>query len=225
MTLLLAGAMASLDRGTSRPARNLGASRLRVLVEIVLPQVAADAARRPRPVLRDDAVGAVGAADGQPARSRRCSPSTWRSASTRYGDYAVANALGLSCSCCIDARSARGSTCGTRCKATESGRERRRIAAAALGRARLATRAACSRAASPSRCSGRSRTSCCGRSPSAGTPVQAAGHLRPALLGGACSARPATPWRRSATSVWIAVLTVRRAPRSSRCRPAMRWRG
>ena len=40
VTLLLAGAMASLDRSTIEAARNLGASRLRVLIEIVLPQVA-----------------------------------------------------------------------------------------------------------------------------------------------------------------------------------------
>jgi ABC-type spermidine/putrescine transport system permease subunit I len=40
VTLLLAGAMASLDRGTIEAARNLGASRLRILIEIVLPQVA-----------------------------------------------------------------------------------------------------------------------------------------------------------------------------------------
>ena len=40
VTLLLAGAMASLDRGTMEAARNLGASRLRILFEIVLPQVA-----------------------------------------------------------------------------------------------------------------------------------------------------------------------------------------
>jgi putative spermidine/putrescine transport system permease protein len=40
VTLMLAGAMASLDRSTVEAARNLGASRLRVLVEIVLPQVA-----------------------------------------------------------------------------------------------------------------------------------------------------------------------------------------
>src|SRR5690242_5322333 len=41
VTLLLAGAMASLDRGTIEAARNLGASRLRILIEIVLPQVTA----------------------------------------------------------------------------------------------------------------------------------------------------------------------------------------
>ena len=40
VTLLVAGAMASLDRGTIEAARNLGASRLRILVEIVVPQVA-----------------------------------------------------------------------------------------------------------------------------------------------------------------------------------------
>jgi ABC-type spermidine/putrescine transport system permease subunit I len=39
VALLLAGAMASLDRATIEAARNLGASRLRALVEVVLPQV------------------------------------------------------------------------------------------------------------------------------------------------------------------------------------------
>jgi len=40
VALLLAGAMASLDRATIEAASNLGAGRLRILVEIVLPQVA-----------------------------------------------------------------------------------------------------------------------------------------------------------------------------------------
>jgi putative spermidine/putrescine transport system permease protein len=40
VTLMLAGAMASIDRATIEAGRNLGASRLRVLVELVLPQVA-----------------------------------------------------------------------------------------------------------------------------------------------------------------------------------------
>ncbi len=40
VTLMLAGAMASLDRATIEAGRNLGASRPRVLVELVLPQVA-----------------------------------------------------------------------------------------------------------------------------------------------------------------------------------------
>jgi ABC-type spermidine/putrescine transport system permease subunit I len=39
VTLLLAGAMASLERQHIEAARNLGARRLRVLVDIVLPQV------------------------------------------------------------------------------------------------------------------------------------------------------------------------------------------
>lgn len=40
VTLLVAGAMASLDRATIEAARNLGASRLRILIEIIVPQVA-----------------------------------------------------------------------------------------------------------------------------------------------------------------------------------------
>jgi ABC-type spermidine/putrescine transport system permease subunit I len=39
VALLVAGAMASLDRGMIEAARNLGASRLRILIEIILPQV------------------------------------------------------------------------------------------------------------------------------------------------------------------------------------------
>jgi len=39
VALLVAGAMASLDRATIEAARNLGAGRLRILIEIVLPQV------------------------------------------------------------------------------------------------------------------------------------------------------------------------------------------
>ncbi|MBS7541684.1 ABC transporter permease [Ancylobacter oerskovii] len=40
VALLVAGAMASVDRGTLEAARNLGASRVRILVEILVPQVA-----------------------------------------------------------------------------------------------------------------------------------------------------------------------------------------
>jgi ABC-type spermidine/putrescine transport system permease subunit I len=39
VALLVAGAMASLDRSTIEAARNLGAGRLRILFEIVVPQV------------------------------------------------------------------------------------------------------------------------------------------------------------------------------------------
>ena len=39
VTLMLAGAVASLDRSMVEAARNLGASRLRVMIEIIIPQV------------------------------------------------------------------------------------------------------------------------------------------------------------------------------------------
>lgn len=39
VALLVSGAMASLDRSTIDAARNLGASRIRILIEIVVPQV------------------------------------------------------------------------------------------------------------------------------------------------------------------------------------------
>lgn len=39
VALLVAGAMASLDRATMESARNLGAGRLRILCEIIVPQV------------------------------------------------------------------------------------------------------------------------------------------------------------------------------------------
>jgi putative spermidine/putrescine transport system permease protein len=39
VTLMVAGAMASLDRSTIDAGRNLGASRMRILIDIVVPQV------------------------------------------------------------------------------------------------------------------------------------------------------------------------------------------
>jgi putative spermidine/putrescine transport system permease protein len=39
VALLLAGALASLDRATLEAGRNLGASRLRILIELALPQI------------------------------------------------------------------------------------------------------------------------------------------------------------------------------------------
>lgn len=39
VTLLVAGAMAALDRSTIDAARNLGASRFRILLEIIVPQI------------------------------------------------------------------------------------------------------------------------------------------------------------------------------------------
>ena len=71
VTLLLAGAMASLDRGTSRRRATSARRGCACCSSIVLPQVRGDAARRPRPVVRHDAVGAVGAADDRRRIRRR----------------------------------------------------------------------------------------------------------------------------------------------------------
>lgn len=94
VTLLLAGAMASLDRSTIEAARNLGASRLRCLFEIVLPQV--------RPQLFVALVLSlvtllsvlsvpVMLISGNPTMMT----AMMAHRVTYYGDYAVANALGL----------------------------------------------------------------------------------------------------------------------------------
>ena len=65
VALLVSGAMASLDRSTIEAARNLGAGRLRILFEIVVPQVRHDPGGRPDPLLRHHDVGALGAAHDQ----------------------------------------------------------------------------------------------------------------------------------------------------------------
>lgn len=93
VTLLLAGAMASIDRSTIESARNLGAGRLRILIEIVLPQV--------RPTLL---VGLIlsfvtmMSVLSVPLMINAQSP-TMITANmafriNAYGDYGVANALG-----------------------------------------------------------------------------------------------------------------------------------
>lgn len=94
VTLLLAGAMASLDRSMIESARNLGASRLRILFEIILPQVL--------PTLM---VGLIlsfvtmMSVLSVPLMINAQSP-TMLTASmafriNAYGDYGVANALGV----------------------------------------------------------------------------------------------------------------------------------
>ncbi|MGH6763699.1 MAG: ABC transporter permease [Phyllobacterium sp.] len=94
VTLLLAGAMASIDRSTIESARNLGAGRLRILIEIILPQV--------RPTLL---VGLIlsfvtmMSVLSVPLMINAQSP-TMITANmafriNAYGDYGVANALGL----------------------------------------------------------------------------------------------------------------------------------
>jgi len=94
VALMVAGAMGGLDRSTIEAARNLGASRLRILVEIVVPQVT-----------RTIAVGLVlsfvtmMSVLSVPLMLSGQSPSmltvnmAWRINSV--GDYGTANALGF----------------------------------------------------------------------------------------------------------------------------------
>lgn len=93
-TLMVAGAMAALDRGTIDAARNLGASRLRILLEIVVPQV--------RPTLMVALVLScvtMMSVLSVPLMLSGQSP-TMMTVQMAYrinqhGDYGVANALGL----------------------------------------------------------------------------------------------------------------------------------
>jgi ABC-type spermidine/putrescine transport system permease subunit I len=94
VTLLLAGAMASIDRGTIEAARNLGASRLRILLEIVLPQAA--------PTLMVGltlSVVTMMSVLSVPLMIASQSPTVitvdMAFRINAYGDYGVANALGL----------------------------------------------------------------------------------------------------------------------------------
>lgn len=93
-TLLVAGAMAALDRSMLEAARNLGAGRMRVLCEIVVPQVL--------PTLLVSLIltfVAILSVLSVPMMLNAGSPTmitvdmAWRVAS--YSDYGVANALGL----------------------------------------------------------------------------------------------------------------------------------
>ncbi len=94
VTLLLAGAMASIDRSTVEAARNLGAGRLRCLFEIVLPQV--------WPTLMVGLVLSlvtIMSVLSVPMMLIAGNPTMMTSMMahrvTYYGDYAVANALAL----------------------------------------------------------------------------------------------------------------------------------
>ncbi|WP_280154885.1 ABC transporter permease subunit [Piscinibacter sp. XHJ-5] len=92
--LLIAGAMASLDRSTIESARGLGAGRLRILVEIVLPQVKATVL-----VALILSFVTMLSALSVPMMIIAGTPTlitvdmAWRVAS--YADYGVANALGF----------------------------------------------------------------------------------------------------------------------------------
>lgn len=94
VTLLIAGAMASIDRGTIEAARNLGASRLRILIEIVLPQI--------MPTLMVGltlSIVTMMSVLSVPLMINAHSPTMITADMAfrinAYGDYGVANALGL----------------------------------------------------------------------------------------------------------------------------------
>ena len=94
VALLVAGAMASLDRTTIEAARNLGASRLRILFEIVIPQIATTL--MVGLILTYVVIMSVLSV---PLMINAQTPTmltvdmAWRINS--YGDYGVANALGI----------------------------------------------------------------------------------------------------------------------------------
>ena len=94
VALLVAGAMAALDRTTIEAARNLGASRLRILLEIVVPQVATTL--MVGLILTFVVIMSVLSV---PLMINAQTPTmitvdmAWRINS--YGDYGVANALGI----------------------------------------------------------------------------------------------------------------------------------
>jgi putative spermidine/putrescine transport system permease protein len=94
VTLLLAGAMASVDRATIEAARNLGAGRLRCLFQILLPQV--------RPTLLVGLILSlvtIMSVLSAPMMIIAGNPTMMTAMMahrvTYFGDYPVANALGL----------------------------------------------------------------------------------------------------------------------------------
>lgn len=94
VTLLLAGAMASLDKGTIEAARNLGASRLRILIEIVLPQVSSTLmVGLTLSVVTMMSVLSVPLMIASQSPTMITVDMAFRI--NAYGDYGVANALGL----------------------------------------------------------------------------------------------------------------------------------
>lgn len=94
VALLVAGAMASLDRTMIEAGRNLGASRIRILIEIVIPQVATTL--MVGLILTYVVIMSVLSV---PLMINAQTPTmltvdmAWRINS--YGDYGVANALGI----------------------------------------------------------------------------------------------------------------------------------
>jgi ABC-type spermidine/putrescine transport system permease subunit I len=94
VALLVAGAMASIDRGTIEAARNLGASRFRILWEIVVPQV-----RGSLTVGLTLSFVTMMSVLSVPLMINAQTPTTITANMAfrinAYGDYGVANALGV----------------------------------------------------------------------------------------------------------------------------------
>lgn len=111
VALMVAGAMAAIDPAHIEAARNLGAGRLRILFGIIIPQDPPHADGRPRALLRDHALGALGAADDQPEQpddddGRRRVPDQ-RARRLRRGQCAVPDLAGAGLGLGL------GSICGT----------------------------------------------------------------------------------------------------------------
>ena len=94
VALLVAGAMASIDRGTIEAARNLGASRFRILWEIVVPQIKASLT-----VGMTLSFVTMMSVLSVPLMINAQTPTTITANMAfrinAYGDYGVANALGV----------------------------------------------------------------------------------------------------------------------------------
>ncbi|MBB1272300.1 MULTISPECIES: ABC transporter permease [Psychromonas] len=93
-TLLISGAMAALDDSQIQAARNLGASRFRVLVQIILPQITASIGiAMVLSTVTIMSVLSVPLMIGTGTPTMMTADMAFRVNS--YGDYHVANALGL----------------------------------------------------------------------------------------------------------------------------------
>ncbi|MEO9655535.1 ABC transporter permease [Marinomonas sp.] len=93
-TLLISGAMAALDESQIRAARNLGASRVRILINIILPQVAPTiGVSLVLSTVTMMSVLSVPLMIGTGTPTMISADMAFRVNS--YGDYSVANALGL----------------------------------------------------------------------------------------------------------------------------------
>lgn len=94
VALLVGGAMASLDRSTIEAGRNLGASRFRILIEIVVPQVATTLmVGLILSYVMTLSVLSVPLMINAQTPTMLTVDMAWRINS--YGDYGVANALGI----------------------------------------------------------------------------------------------------------------------------------